>query len=320
MKKSLCSMQIQPEQPLRELLFRHPHLLPMIHALGVQGPFGEDSIRQVCKNQNILEPVLMPLLDAGIYDDFELKETIPAYGLLQLCELTKTLTDYLLKHLNDFIRLKPTFIRTLELASMQLMTHRDELIQIVLPQINGIYELYYSPEYTSGKSNLLSFSIEFFPKTKLPHVSLSAMENDIEKETMKEEHNAWHSMQDFHQFLELMVALERVEERLLKPVVLQMEEDIIKTFQKKKKKPMRLAFLSLPEGELQPELLSKREKEVLSLVAQGLMNKEIADRLNISLTTVISHRKHIVSKLGITTLAGLTVYAYTHGFIITNED
>jgi len=73
-----------------------------------------------------------------------------------------------------------------------------------------------------------------------------------------------------------------------------------------------------------PELLSKREKEVLGLVAQGLMNKEIADKLTISLTTVISHRKNLAGKLGIHSLAGLTVYAYTHGFledvILTNED
>ena len=59
--------------------------------------------------------------------------------------------------------------------------------------------------------------------------------------------------------------------------------------------------------------LTKRETEVLRLLTQGLLNKEIADKLGISLHTVISHRKNIISKLGIKTVSGLTIYAMMHG-------
>lgn len=65
--------------------------------------------------------------------------------------------------------------------------------------------------------------------------------------------------------------------------------------------------------------LSPRERDVLKLVAQGLLNKEIAETLNISLHTVISHRKNITRKLGIKTVAGLTLYALMNG-IITPHD
>lgn len=304
-------MRVSPDQPLRELLFVHPHMMPMIHALGLRGPYGSASVRQICKEQNILEPVLISLLEAGICEDFELNETLPAYGLLQLCELTRAVMAYLLVQLSQ----------SPEAVLQQLRAHQEELEHTVLPHITGIYELYYSPEYTSGKSNLLNYSIEFFPKRTLP--SLMDLENTLEQ-TSGDDLNTWQTLVDFHRLVELTVALKRVEERLLKPVVLQMEEDIITTFQKKKSKPMRRTFLSMPEVALPPHLLSKREQEVLGLVAQGLMNKEIADRLNISLTTVISHRKHLAGKLGIHSLAGLTVYAYTHGFlnefILTNED
>lgn len=61
--------------------------------------------------------------------------------------------------------------------------------------------------------------------------------------------------------------------------------------------------------------LSPREIEVLVLLARGFINKEIADKLHISLTTVISHRKNIVSKLGIRSLSGLAVYAVMHGYV-----
>ncbi len=61
--------------------------------------------------------------------------------------------------------------------------------------------------------------------------------------------------------------------------------------------------------------LSPREVEVLSLLVRGLINKEIADRLNISLTTVITHRKNIVEKLGMRSLSALTVYAVMNGYV-----
>ena len=65
--------------------------------------------------------------------------------------------------------------------------------------------------------------------------------------------------------------------------------------------------------------LSKREIEILILVAQGLMNKEIADQLNISLNTVITHRKNIIRKTGIKSVAGLTSYALMHNYINLSE-
>ena len=61
--------------------------------------------------------------------------------------------------------------------------------------------------------------------------------------------------------------------------------------------------------------LSGREQEVLTLVVQGLLNKEIADRLHLSLHTVIAHRKNISRKLNIHSTAGLTIYAIVNHLI-----
>lgn len=65
--------------------------------------------------------------------------------------------------------------------------------------------------------------------------------------------------------------------------------------------------------------LSAREREILIAVAQGLMNKEIAARLHISINTVMTHRKSIMRKTGIKTVAGLTVYALLNNFIRQEE-
>lgn len=65
--------------------------------------------------------------------------------------------------------------------------------------------------------------------------------------------------------------------------------------------------------------LSTREIDVLQLIVKGSTNKEIADRLNISLNTVLTHRKNITAKLGIKTVSGLTFYAIMNGIISGDE-
>ena len=61
--------------------------------------------------------------------------------------------------------------------------------------------------------------------------------------------------------------------------------------------------------------LSEREIDVLKLLAKGHSNKEVADSLNISVNTAITHRKNISQKTGIKTMAGLTIYAVVNKYI-----
>lgn len=61
--------------------------------------------------------------------------------------------------------------------------------------------------------------------------------------------------------------------------------------------------------------LSPREAEVAVLLAKGMINKEIADRLNIGLTTVVSHRKNIMDKLNAKSLADITIHCVLNGLV-----
>ena len=63
------------------------------------------------------------------------------------------------------------------------------------------------------------------------------------------------------------------------------------------------------------EAISDREREIIVCLVQGLSNKEIADRLCISIHTVITHRRNIARKLQIHSLAGLTLYAIANNLI-----
>ncbi len=61
--------------------------------------------------------------------------------------------------------------------------------------------------------------------------------------------------------------------------------------------------------------LSNREIDVLVCISKGMTNKDISDLLNISVHTVITHRKNIVKKTGIKSVAGLTVYALINSLV-----
>ncbi len=63
------------------------------------------------------------------------------------------------------------------------------------------------------------------------------------------------------------------------------------------------------------EVLSKREIEILKMFAEGFINKEIADRLFISVRTVESHKNHIMQKLNLKTQIELVKYAIRHNLI-----
>lgn len=67
------------------------------------------------------------------------------------------------------------------------------------------------------------------------------------------------------------------------------------------------------------EELSDREREILVSVVKGMSNKEIADHHNISIHTVITHRRNMTRKLKIHSISGLTIYAILNKLIDISE-
>lgn len=65
----------------------------------------------------------------------------------------------------------------------------------------------------------------------------------------------------------------------------------------------------------QTELLSERELEIVACIVKGMSNKEVADKLFISVNTVLTHRKNIFRKLDIHSINGLTIYAIVNGIV-----
>lgn len=104
-----------------------------------------------------------------------------------------------------------------------------------------------------------------------------------------------------------------IENKLLFPAVLRLEQSL----------KSQTAVKSLKEDSKNPaaitEILTDREKEVITEVAQGLSNKEIAEKLNLSFHTITTYRKNISSKLNIHSTAGLVIFAILHHLIEIDE-
>ena len=84
----------------------------------------------------------------------------------------------------------------------------------------------------------------------------------------------------------------------------------------------RLALNQLVRGNgpgPHPTNLTAREREVLTQIAEGLCNKEVSTRLNIGTRTVETHREHLMRKLGIHSIAGLTRFAVAQGLVTIPE-
>lgn len=76
----------------------------------------------------------------------------------------------------------------------------------------------------------------------------------------------------------------------------------------------------MEQGEEESDSLTEREREVLTLIAQGMLNREIADKLTISVKTVERHRENIMNKLNLHSRTELVKYAIRKGFIDLEEE
>ena len=122
---------------------------------------------------------------------------------------------------------------------------------------------------------------------------------------------------EYPQLLVVALVTTHIDPSLLKPYngVIEISDTKLKVIN-----TLNQIVQSSERGEKSDDVeLSKREIDVLIAVAKGMMNKEIADQMNISIHTVISHRKNITRKTGIKSVSGLTVYALLNNLIDETE-
>ena len=109
-----------------------------------------------------------------------------------------------------------------------------------------------------------------------------------------------------------LISHSEIEERLFVPAVMKLEKSILNG-----NEPLESDTPEYTAGTM--AILSDREKDIIKCVARGMSNKEIADKLYLSIHTVTTHRRNITAKLQIHSPAGLTIYAIVNGLVNLEE-
>lgn len=337
--------RITPDSELYEIASKNEVILPFLYWTGIRTAVKGKSIRDCCRESGLNEDFAIKFISTCLGCKGVKIDVLSSYSLIQLTELCKSSYAWFIKRsellIGSLEEFSDKYLSTVEnteeglLCNLRkilsgyrqiLSSHYKILENAVLPHSATVYELYYSPDFTSERPDLLNYSIEFMTGMQ---AGLDRIYGEILDcinpaiESGRPEMDDLQSVYGFSLLHRELLVQDRIEQLLLKPLVMQMEDSIISTLQKKKRPVLRSNYLRLHE-DIEQELLTQREKDVLALVALGYMNKETAEILGISMTTVITHRKNITAKLGIKSIPGLTVYAYNHGYIddsiLTNED
>lgn len=303
-------MKYDKHMKMSELMESNYHLLGIVWRLGIKGSFSDRSVEDICK-RNDIDPDTFLLLCA-VYSGKKAGEEE-----LRRCNIEGLLHYILSSHefyLNSaLVSIGPTMDELLAPTTPErrkaigrfFEDYRAELIKhfayeedVLIPYVESLLD---------GKPSR-GFSIAEFEKN---HTDIQESLSDLKSIVMQSlppECDDCKRLEVLSTIFHLQEDLGHhtyIEDHILVPLVEMLEG----------KRPDIRTTDDPRTGEDSSEELSDREKEVLVLVAKGLLNKEIADRLNISINTVITHRKNITHKIGIKTAPGLTVYAILGGLI-----
>nr|WP_297167913.1 LuxR C-terminal-related transcriptional regulator [uncultured Dysgonomonas sp.] len=286
---------LTPTSILSEIVSVNYLLIPVINRFGIKLGLEDKSVKTVCEEYNQNIDFFLTILNTYLNEDYFPEKKLQEFEIDLVTDYLKRTDMYYMhgqipnveKHLNALIATSDPNNKQLELIRKLFFRFKDALIHRIN---NGLLDDDTSQALLLDLKNILIKHISGSFNENLCYAvvfSVDSLLNDLSK------HN-------------------RIREKILKPMIAELSESGVDDWQSLIGKPKTSHLLD-------DSAISLRELEVLKLVALGLLNKEIADRLNISLNTVLSHRKNITAKLGIKTVSGLIFYCISHGYISADE-
>ena len=290
-------------------------LLQSLGRFGISLGFGDKTVCETCEDNGVDTYTFLAVVNFTIngYGDFDVDDQISVQTLMHYLEASHS---YYLDFQLPFIRqelqdsldssdsLAKLILRFYDEYAQEIRRHMTYEERNLFPYVQALLDGKAPTEYsidTFSKHHkeadkklreLKLLIIKYLPSDGLHNNKLTATLHDIY------DNEAWlrqHAMVEDHIFVPAIKRLERLAK----------QEDVSKN----------ISAMVFKGGQDNSEALSDREKDVIVGVVQGLLNKEIADHLCISVNTVITHRRNIARKLQIHSPAGLTIYAIVNGLV-----
>lgn len=303
----------EADDKMIDLISDNYSMLQGLGAFGIRLGFGDKTVKEVCQEQDVDCHSFLTVVNFLIngYAPKETDDKISVSTLLaylrashryfldfQLPSIRKKLEESL--SLGD--QLATLILRLYDEYAHDIRLHMKYEEKTLFPYVEALLRGEQMSNYnvdifskhhsdTTGKFHeLKSIIIKYLPHDGLANNQLTATLYDIYN---NEEWLCNHS---------------NVEDVLFVPAIRILE-------QKLKNDDLSARISSMINNADSKESLSEREKEIIVCLVQGMSNKEIANKLFISINTVITHRRNIVRKLQIHSLAGLTIYAIANNLI-----
>ena len=290
------------------------NLLQSLGSFGINLGFGDKTVRQTCEDNDVDTYTFLTVVNFTIngYYDSENDERIDVPTLMHYLEASHTYyldfqLPFIRRELEESLdandRLGRLIMKFYDEYAQEIRRHMKYEEKTLFPYVNSLLE---------GRP-VADYSIETFSKhhesadQKLRELKLMIIKYLPANAHLNNQLTA--TLYDIYNNEEWLQLHAQVEDNIFVPAIRRLEQlakqnDVTKSISE-----------MVMKGVDNSDSLSEREKEVIIGVVQGMQNKEIADRLYISVNTVITHRRNIARKLQIHSPAGLTIYAIVNGLV-----
>lgn len=303
----------EADDKMIDLISDNYSMLQGLSAFGIRLGFGDKTVSEVAKEQDVDCYTFLTVVNFLI-NGYTPKETDDRISVKTLLAYLRASHRYFLdfqlpsirtkleKSLHQGDGLSALILRLYDEYAHDIHLHMKYEEKTLFPYVEALLRGEQSLGYnvdifskhhsdTTGKfQELKNIIIKYLPHNGLANNQLTATLYDIYN---NEEWLCNHS---------------NVEEVLFVPAIRILE-------QKVKEDDVSAKISNMIKNAEVTESISEREKEIIMCLVQGMSNKEIANRLFISVNTVMTHRRNISRKLQIHSLAGLTIYAIANNLI-----
>lgn len=305
---------------LRDLIDKNNRLLTTIGHFGISLGFGDSTVTEVCHQQNVDIPTFLTVANFLSQRPY----AVATVKVPPLMEYLKGSHNYFINYFLPSIRRKLIEAVTLGDSdievSLLLLRFYDEYVNDITSHMK-----YEDENVFSYISNLIDNRADgvcppglFSGRHEDVARKLQELKNIIIGFVPQRDSNIMNSaLLDIIACEKEIVAHCAVEDILFEPAVKQLEKSNLIHSQNSHHENYNNQ--STEKNDSQTEILSAREKEVIKLVACGLSNKEIAERLYLSVHTVTTHRRNLSQKLNIHSPAALTIFAIIHRLVDLND-
>lgn len=303
---------------MAELISSNSDLLQMMGCFGITLGFGDETVDEVCTKQHVDTMTFLTIVNFvinGYYSIDHLKHISFDTLLTYLRTSHEYYTEYQLPQIREKLRVSVDsdhqvgrlIIKIFEEYARAVKRHLKYEETEVFPYVEELgrgvkRSNFYFDTYPQGQSNtnkklkeLRNIIVKYLPADGQHNFQLAGTLHDLANmEKWLTQHG-------------------KIEDKILMPAIKLKEEEIDR---------MQVSdniHTMLTQTDNDISSLSQRECEVIKYLVQGMTNQEVAKAMELSVNTVISHRRNVARKLQIHTVAGLTVFAVVNGLIDIEE-